>query len=133
MHSKGIQFEVFHIWAKMSNKNYIFGYLGAPEGSSIIRLGLSCYPAISSHPYLCTCQIRKQSDKKIKFKPKIWKKYTFTLNPVERKRTRRTRLHFSTSFFYFYKYSQWYFICTFTDLKNSMILLRYFFNFFSNS
>ena len=29
----------------------------------MIRLNLSCFPAISSHPYLCTCEIRKQSDK----------------------------------------------------------------------
>ena len=29
----------------------------------MIRLGLSCLPAIP-HPYLCICQIRKQSDKK---------------------------------------------------------------------
>ena len=24
-----------------------------------MRLGLSCFPAISSHPYLCACQIRE--------------------------------------------------------------------------
>ena len=35
---------VFHTWAKM----YILGYLGGPEGSSMIRLGLSCFPAILS-------------------------------------------------------------------------------------
>ena len=49
-------------------KNYILGYLGVPEGvfnaisdwgSSMIRLGVSCFPVILS-PYLCTCQIMKQ-------------------------------------------------------------------------
>ena len=36
---------VFHLWAKMLKKNYI---LGALRGSSMIRLGLSCFPAILS-------------------------------------------------------------------------------------
>ena len=30
----------------------------------MIRLDLSCFPAILSPIYICTCQIRKQSDKK---------------------------------------------------------------------
>ena len=53
---------------------------------------------LSSHPYLCTCQIRKQSDKKfLSLNPTYEKKYTFfhiwgvlggpliTSNPGERK------------------------------------------------
>ena len=35
-------------WAKMLKKMYILGYLGALRGSSMIRLGLSCFPAILS-------------------------------------------------------------------------------------
>ena len=59
-------------------KMYILGYLGGPEGG--LQWSDWAYLAfqLSSHPYICTCQIRKQSDKEIfKFKPKIWKKYTF--------------------------------------------------------
>ena len=47
----------------VKNKLYFGGILGALRGSSMIRLNLSCFPAIHSPPYLCTCEIRKQSDK----------------------------------------------------------------------
>ena len=53
----------------------------------MIRLSLSCLQwldwaylvfQLSSHPYPCTCQIRKQSDKKfVSLNPKYEKKYTF--------------------------------------------------------
>ena len=69
----------FSYMSQNVKKNYILGYLGGPEGgSSMIRLGISCFPAISSHPYLCTCQIRKQSDKKfLSLNPKYEKIYFF--------------------------------------------------------
>ena len=45
---------VFHIGAKMLKKKvYILGYLGGPEGSSMIGLGLSGFPAILSLIYMC--------------------------------------------------------------------------------
>ena len=44
----------FHLWAKMLKKCIFWG---------------PCQ--LSSHPYLCTCEIRKQSDDIFKFKPKI--------------------------------------------------------------
>ena len=71
--------------------------MGARRGSSMIRLNLSCFPAIlSSHPYLCTCEIRKQSDKTfLSLNPKYEKIILFfifggswgglTSNPGERK------------------------------------------------
>ena len=56
---------VFHIRAKMYKKICIFwAILGALRGCSMIRLGLSCFPDISSHPYIRTCQVRKQSNNK---------------------------------------------------------------------
>ena len=58
---------------------YILGYLGGPWGG--LQLSDWAYLAfqLSSHPYLCTCQIRKQSDKKLlSLNPKYEKnKYTF--------------------------------------------------------
>ena len=62
-------------------KNVYFGLFRGPWGG--LQWSDWSYLAfqLSSHPYLCTCQIRKESDKKFlryeKFKPKIWKKYTF--------------------------------------------------------
>ena len=49
MYNKGKQFENhFFIYGPKCEKNvYFWGILGA----------------LSSHPYLCTCEIRKQSDK----------------------------------------------------------------------
>ena len=41
---------------------YLWLFEGPWEGPSVIRLGVSC-SQVSSHPYLCTCEIRKQSDK----------------------------------------------------------------------
>ena len=47
---------VFHVWAKMWKKEkYIFGCL---RGPSIIRVGYLANQ-LSSHPYLCTCEVRK--------------------------------------------------------------------------
>ena len=65
MYNKGKQFEnQFFIYGPKCKINVYFGaILGALRGSSMIRLGLSC-SQLSSHPYLCTCEIRKQSDKK---------------------------------------------------------------------
>ena len=59
MYNKGKQFENhFFIYGPKCKKNVYFGgILGALRGSSMI-LG-----ELSSHPYLCTCEIRKQSDK----------------------------------------------------------------------
>ena len=80
-------------------KKYIyFGLFRGPRGgggSSMIRLGLSCFPAILS-PYLCTFQIMKQSDKKfLNLNPKYEKNILFFIfggslgvpmsNPGERK------------------------------------------------
>ena len=54
MYNKGKQFET----------QLYMNILGALRGSSMIRLGLSCFPAILS-PIICTCEIRKQSDKNL--------------------------------------------------------------------
>ena len=44
----------------------------------MIRLGLSCFPAILSPIYTCTCEIRKQSDKTfLSLNPKYDKNCTF--------------------------------------------------------
>ena len=50
MYNKGKQFEnkFFICEPKCKKYMYILGYLGGPEGSSIIRLGISCFPAILS-------------------------------------------------------------------------------------
>ena len=60
---QGITIEnpVLDIWAKMP-KIYIYcGYLRSPRG---IHISDSACLALrlSSHPYLCTCEIRKQSE-----------------------------------------------------------------------
>ena len=39
---------VFHLWAKMQKNVYFGDILGALRGSSMIRLGQSCFPAILS-------------------------------------------------------------------------------------
>ena len=59
---------------RYKKKSILWAIWGALRGPSMIRLGLSCFPAILS-PYICSCQIRKQSDKK--FKPKILTKINF--------------------------------------------------------
>ena len=73
MYNKGKQFEnQFFIYGpKCKTKLYFATILGALRGSSMIRLGLSCFPA--------TCEIRKQSDKKfLSLNPKYEKqKKTF--------------------------------------------------------
>ena len=61
-------------------KNVYFGIFRGPWGG--LQWSDWAYLAfqLSSHPYLCTCQIRKQSDKKflsLNFKPKIWKNILF--------------------------------------------------------
>ena len=57
---------------------YIFGYLGGPEGVFNDRTGpifLSSYPLTLS---ICTCQIRKQSDKNfLSLNPKYEEKTHF--------------------------------------------------------
>ena len=64
MYNKGKQFE-----------NYFWAILGALRGSSMIRLGLSCFPAILSLISICTCEIRKQYDKKfLSINPKYGRK-----------------------------------------------------------
>ena len=67
MYKNGKQLETSFSYLGQNVKNmYIFGYFKGPGGggASIIRLDLSCFPAISTHhPYPCTCEIRKQSDK----------------------------------------------------------------------
>ena len=42
------QFFTYEPKCKKNVPVYILGYLGGPEGSSMIRLGLSCFPAILS-------------------------------------------------------------------------------------
>ena len=69
----------------------------------MIRLGYLAFQ-LSSHPYLCTCEIRKQSDKKfLSLNPKYETNNTFsylggswgglTLNPGERN-FRAVRSHY---------------------------------------
>ena len=69
---KGKQFEnQFFIYEpKCKNIMYILGYFGLPWTGPIL---LSSYP----HPYLCTCQIRKQYDKKFLSLNSKYEKYTF--------------------------------------------------------
>ena len=63
MYNKGKQFEnhFFIYWPKCKKKCIFWGYFGGPEGVFNDQTNLSCFPAILS--YLCTCEIRKQSDK----------------------------------------------------------------------
>ena len=57
-------------------KIYILGYLGGPEGVFNDQAYLAFQ--LSSHPYICTCQIRKQSDKKfLSLNPKYEKNIIF--------------------------------------------------------
>ena len=76
MYNKGKQFEnQFFIYEPKCNKNmYILGYLGGHEGCSMIRLGLSCFPAILSP--ISMYMSRKQSDKKF-LNPKYEKNILF--------------------------------------------------------
>ena len=58
----------------VKKKVYFGGVLGALRGSSMIRLTYLAFQ-LSSHPYLCTCEIRKQSDKTfLSLNPKYEKK-----------------------------------------------------------
>ena len=60
---------------------YILGYLGVPEGG--LQWSDRVYLAfqLSSHPYLCTCQVRKQSDKKfLSLNPK-YEKFSYLGGP----------------------------------------------------
>ena len=77
----------FHTWAKMFKKKSILGYLGGPDQwSDWAYLAFQ----LSSHLYLCTCQIRKQSYKKfLSLNPNYEKNILFFIfggsNPGERK------------------------------------------------
>ena len=68
----------FFIYGPKCNKIHILGYLGGPEGvfnnqtTSILLCG---YPLTIAHPFLCTCQIRKQSDKKFLSLNPTYEKY----------------------------------------------------------
>ena len=73
---------VFHIWAKMYKKYVYFGLFGGPWGG--VQWSDWAYLAflISSHPYLCTCQVRKQSDKKcLRLNPKYEKNILYFGGP----------------------------------------------------
>ena len=53
MYNKGKP--VFHVWAKMYKKMYIFGYLGGPEGVFNVQIGpilLSSYPLTHIHVHV---------------------------------------------------------------------------------
>ena len=79
MYNKGKQFENhFFIYGPKCKKNVYFGgILGALRGSSMIRLNLSCFPAIVS-PISMYMRNKEAIWKDIfKFKPKIWKNNTF--------------------------------------------------------
>ena len=70
---------VFHIYEPKCKKNVYFGLFWGPWGG--LQWSDWSYLAfqLSSHPYLCTCQIRKQSDKKfLSLNPKYEKKYFFS-------------------------------------------------------
>ena len=71
MYNKGKQFEnQFFIYEPKCKKYVYFGLFGGPC-SDWAYLAFQ----LSSHPYLCTCQIRKQSDKKnLSLNPKYEKK-----------------------------------------------------------
>ena len=64
MYNKGKQFEnQFFIYEPKCKTNmYILGYLGGPEGVFNAKTAYLAFQ-LSSHPYLCTCQIRKQSER----------------------------------------------------------------------
>ena len=97
MYNKGKQFEnQFFIHKPKCKKNVYFGLFRGPGGG--LQWSDWAYLAfqLSSHPYLCTCQIRKQSDKKfVSLNPKYEKIYFFSYlrgswgalmsNPGERK------------------------------------------------
>ena len=69
---------VFHTQAKMlKNMGYLYIKYGALRGSSMIRLGLSCFPAILSPISMYMSNKETIWSEIFKFKPKIWKKYTF--------------------------------------------------------
>ena len=58
----------FFIYGPECECLYIFGYLGGGGGCGGLQLSDWDYIAfqLSSHPYLCTCQIiRKQSDRNV--------------------------------------------------------------------
>ena len=80
---------IFHKMSQNVNKNVYFGLFRGPDWAYLAF-------QLSSHPYLCTCQIRKQSDKKfLSLNPKYKKIYFFFIfggswgalmsNPGERK------------------------------------------------
>ena len=79
MYKKGKQFENhFFIYGPKCKKNVYFGgILGAQRGSSMIRLNLSCFPAILSPISMYMWNKEAIWKDIIKFKPKIWKKLYF--------------------------------------------------------
>ena len=56
----------FSFMGQNAKKNVYFGLFGGPWGGWGLQWSDWAYLAfqLSSHPYLCTCEIRKQSDKK---------------------------------------------------------------------
>ena len=86
----------FSFMGQNVNKIYILGLFWGPwEGLQLSEWAYLAFQ-LSSHPYLCTCEIRKQSDKKfLSLNPKYDKNNTFfifggswaglTSNPGEQK------------------------------------------------
>ena len=68
---------VFHIRAKMWKIWIFWAIWGVLRGCSMIRLGLSCFPAILSPISMYMSNKEVIWKEILKFKPKIWKKYTF--------------------------------------------------------
>ena len=65
MYNKGKQFENhFFIYGPKCKQNIYFGLFGGPWGGLQWLDWAYLAFQLSSHPYLCSCQIRKQSDKK---------------------------------------------------------------------
>ena len=64
--TRGKQFEnqFFIYWPKCRKTMYILGNLGGPWGDLQWSDWACLAFQLSSHPYLCTCQIRKQSGQK---------------------------------------------------------------------
>ena len=86
----------FSYMSQNVKKNIYFGLFRGPWGGLQWSDGAYLAFQLSSHPYLCTCQIRKQSDKKfLILNPKYEKNILFfifggswgalTSNPGERK------------------------------------------------
>ena len=68
---------VFHIRAKMLKKKIFWAIYGVLRGYSMIRLGLSCFPAILSPISMYISNKETIWSEIFKFKPKIWKNIFF--------------------------------------------------------